>query len=125
MALKKLVVLLAFLALSFSCKTHLPSDDNALLASLRFSGGLKLEEEFSSSSFEYTLKITPSIDLQGFFVICVPDNPHSKCKLFLAGIEIPLFYIPVAIGMSNFNFEILVISPNKTEQKYKVNVVVL
>ena len=124
MALKKFVVLLVFLPLIFSCKSYLPKDDNALLASLRFSGGLKLEEEFSSSSFEYTLKVTPSSDLQGFFVICVPDNPSSKCKLSIAGVDVPLFYIPVSVGMPHFSFEILVTSPNKTEQKYKVNVVI-
>jgi len=125
MALKRLVSLLLFLALAVSCKSHLPRDGNALLASLRFSAGLKLEEEFISSNFEYTLKVAPSSNLQGFFVICIPDNPSSKCKLFVAGVEIPLFYISVTTGMPNFSFEILVTSPNKTEQKYKVNVVIL
>ena len=124
MVLKK-VVLFALLGLFFSCKSQLPKDDNALLASLRFSGGLKLEEEFSSFSFEYTLKVKPSSDLQGFFVICVPDNPSSKCKLSVAGIDIPLFYIPIRTGMPNFSFEILVTSPNKIEKRYKVNVIVL
>lgn len=125
MALKKIFVILAFFVLFFSCKSRLPSDGNALLASLRFSAGLKLEEQFSSSSFEYTLKATPSVDLKGFFVICVPDNPSSKCKLYIAGVEIPLFYVPLSTGMPNFNFEILVTSPNKTEQRYRVNVIIL
>lgn len=123
MALKRFAVLL-LLALLFSCKSYLPKEDNALLASLRFSAGLKLEEEFNPYSFEYTLKVAASSDLQGFFVICVPDNPSSKCTLLLASNEVPLFYIPVAVGMPNFSFEILVTSPNKTEQKYKVNVVI-
>lgn len=122
MAMRKIVLLLAFLGLLFSCKSHLPKDDNALLASLCFSGGLKLEEEFSSSSFEYTMKVTPSADLQGFFVICVPDNPSSKCKLYFANVEVPLFYISIPPGVPAFSFEILVISPNKTEKRYKVNV---
>lgn len=124
MALKKFGVLL-LLVLAFSCKSYLPKNDNALLASLRFSGGLKLEEEFNSSSFEYTLKVTPSVNSPGFFVICVPDNPSSKCALFFEGVNIPLFYIPVKAGMHNFSFEILVTSPNETEQKYKVNVVIV
>lgn len=125
MEIKKFIVILSFLGLFFSCKSYLPKDDNALLASLRFSGGLKLEEEFSSSSFEYTMKITPSSDLLGFFVICVPDNPSSKCSLSVAGVDIPLFYIPVTTGMPNFSFEILVSSPNKAEKRYKVNVAIL
>ncbi len=125
MALKRLFLLLFFLPLVFSCNSYLPSSSNALLASLRFSGGLKLEEEFTPSSFEYTLKVSPTSDLQGFFVICIPDNPSSKCSLFIADTEIPLFYISVMAGMPNFTFEILVSSPDKTEQRYRVNVVIL
>ena len=125
MEIKKFIVILSFLGLFFSCKSYLPKDDNALLASLRFSGGLKLEEEFTPSSFEYTLKVSPTSDLQGFFVICIPDNPSSKCSLFIADTEIPLFYISVMAGMPNFTFEILVSSPDKTEQRYRVNVVIL
>ena len=123
--MKKIALLLAFLGLLFSCKSHLPKDDDALLASLRFSGGLKLEEEFNPSSFEYTMKVTPSADLQGFFVICVPDNPSSKCKLYVGNVEIPLFYIPISSGIPTFSFEILVTSPNKTEKRYKVNVTIV
>ena len=125
MALKRLFLLLFFLPLVFSCNSYLPSDDDALLASLRFSGGLKLEEEFNPSRFEYTLKVSPSSDLKGFFVICVPDNPSSKCTLILADNEIKLFYVPVVAGMPNFSFEILVNSPDKTERRYRVNVVIL
>ena len=125
MALKRLFLLLFFLPLVFSCNSYLPSSSNALLASLRFSGGLKLEEEFTPSSFEYTLKVSPTSDLQGFFVICIPDNPSSKCSLSVAGVDIPLFYIPVTTGMPNFSFEILVSSPNKAEKRYKVNVAIL
>ena len=123
MALKKLIIFLLLTVLC-SCKSRLPSDGNALLASLRFSGGLKLEKEFKPSDFEYTLKVTPSADLQGFFVICIPDNPSSKCKLSVEGVEIPLFYIPVSTGLPNFSFKILVTSPNNTKQVYKVNVII-
>ena len=127
MALKKYIILLLILLLLFSCnwKSYIPKDNNASLASLRFSEGLKLEEEFNPSIFNYTLKIPAGANLKGFFVICIPDNPSSKCTLSIAGIVIPLFYVPIKTGLPNFSFEILVTSPDKTEQKYTVNVVIL
>ncbi|MGP1437968.1 MAG: hypothetical protein ACTTKH_02720 [Treponema sp.] len=126
MALKKYITLILFLLLLFSCKwkSYIPKDDNALLASLHFSEGLKLEEEFNSSTFNYTLKVPSSANLKGFFVICIPDNPSSTCSLSIAGITIPLFYVPIRAGLPNFSFEILVTSPNKTEQKYTVSVAI-
>ena len=85
-------VLLAVLSFIPSCKgriNYLPSEDNAFLATLKFSEGLKLNEEFNKNTFEYNLNIKAEqqeqSQLNGFFVICIPDNPASKCVISLTG----------------------------------------
>lgn len=84
------IVLLAFFI--SSCKersSYMPEKNNASLAALKFSEGLKLEEEFNAEAFEYHLNITPQAEMQsqfnGFFVICIPDNPSSKVTISVAG----------------------------------------
>jgi len=84
-------IFLLVLCFISSCKNHnyLPSKDNAFLVALRFSEGLKLNEEFDRNTFEYNLNIKSEQQeqskLNGFFVICIPDNPDSKCEISVSG----------------------------------------
>ena len=120
--------IILFLLFSFSCRkeTYLPKESDAFLASLKFSEGLVLQEKFDKERFDYSLKV-PSA-LTGFFVICVPDNPLSKCTVFIQGIqdiELPFPYIPVKPPLSSFTIKILVSSPSGDTQTYTIKVSVL
>ena len=86
-------ILVSILCFSSSCKkqNYMPKQDNAFLASLKFSEGLKVEEEFDKNTFDYNLNIKKQQQKQvqsqlgGFFVICIPDNPASICKVSING----------------------------------------
>lgn len=121
--LKKTLLLLVLLFI-LSCKreTYLPKDNNAFLASLKFSEGLALEEEFDKERFAYSLKVSSSI--KGFFVICVTDNPLSKYAIYLQGLELPSPYVPLSSFLSNYTIKILVTSPDGTIQTYTIEVAV-
>lgn len=93
-SVRKIVILLVLLCIfpfGISCnrQSYLPKSDNAYLAALKFSEGLKLEEQFDTQTFEYNLNIKSQTEeqstLKGFFVICIPDNPNSKCRISISG----------------------------------------
>lgn len=124
---KVLVIFCVFLSLVFSifsCKkgNYLPNESNAFLARLKFSEGLKLEEEFDSQVFEYNLNIKKQQQAQsllsGFFVICIPDNPASKFKISISGKvkinelkdtelpfnkELPIPFVPLQLKLKTSN----------------------
>lgn len=84
-------VLLSVVCLLLSCNTkkenYLPRDNDASLASIRFSEGLKVEEKFDRNVLDYNLKVKSQkgedsqSQFAGFFVICIPDHPQSKSKI--------------------------------------------
>jgi len=124
MKCKKIFIacLLCFLLSLFACKrqSYLPEKDNAYLATLSFSEGLRLKEEFDSSVFEYNLEVPAS--LKGFFIICVLDNPKSTFRISIAGMELPTPFIPLNPLLPVFDLSIEVTSPDGTIQTYTVHI---
>lgn len=106
----------------FTCKrqNYIPQKNNAYLAALNFSEGLRLKEKFNSRVFEYNMEVSTSI--KGFFVICVPDNPNSTFKISIEGIELPIPFVLLNPLLPVFDLSIVVISPDGTTQTYTVHI---
>lgn len=85
------LVLLSIVCFFISCKkeNYELNKDNATLATIKFSEGLKIEGEFDSQTTDYQMKIKSQTKkqslLSGFFVICIPDHPASKSKVSISG----------------------------------------
>ena len=125
MKCKKFIVALLLLLFIFSllaCKrqSYLPQKNNAYLAALNFSEGLRLKEKFSSRVFEYNLEVPSS--LKGFYIICVPDNPESTFKIFIGGNELSAPFVPLSPLLPTFDISIEVTSPDGSTQNYVVHV---
>ncbi len=126
--IKRYLLILISILLIIACKkqSYIPLSNNANLASLAFSSSLKLEEKFLSSSFNYNLKV-PRV-LKGFFIIAIPDNPASKCTLYLEDEKLALTYVPISSLPSliqSFKLSILVTAPDGNKQTYIINIKII
>lgn len=121
----KKTIFVFFIIIVFSCKReiYLPKNDDASLASLRFSEGLVQKEEFNPERLIYTVEVPTSSNIKSFFIICVPNNPSSVCTFMVNGYPLLVPFVPVASISYNFDVLIMVKSPNGNVTTYTVHVV--